>query len=171
MEPPPPPEPPKLKKATAKRVARAKAVRFDRLHAQVQGVLFGGCARRSRHRIDCRFFTDGRTPSLETTCVLKVIVRGEGGLASAKLRSFCRREPILTFQRAREAMEPEAERIAEKPAQVIGLERRSRTVIDGQATWTRTRTVRERCAVDLTAVLLNSGEVEVRSQFFECLPA
>lgn len=169
-EPPPPPEPPRLKKAAAKRVARAKAVRFDRLHAQVRGVVLNRCARRSKYRIDCRFFTDGRTPGLETSCTLKVIVRGEGGLASARLRHFCRSERILTFQRAREAMEPEAERLAEKPAQVIGLERQSRTAILGQATWTRTTTVRERCFAEMTAVLLGSGEVEVRSRAAECSP-
>jgi Excalibur calcium-binding domain len=169
-EPPPPPEPPKLKKAAAKGAARAKAVRFDRLHAQVKGVVLSRCARRSKYRIDCRFFTDGRMPGLETTCILRVIVRGEGGLASARLRHFCRSELILTFQRAREAMEPEAERLAEKPAQVIGLERQSRTVILGQATWTRMATVRERCFVDMTAVLLSSGEVEVRSRSAECSP-
>jgi hypothetical protein len=169
-EAPPPPKPPKPKKAAAQRVARAKAVRFDRLHAQVKGVLFSGCARRSRHRIDCRFLADGRTPNAETACVLRVIVRGEGSLASAKLRSACRRQPVLTFQRAREAMEPEAERIAGKPAQVIGLERRSLTVIDGEAVWVRTRVVRERCTVYLTAVLFSSGEVEVRSRLLECLP-
>jgi hypothetical protein len=170
IEPLPPPEPPKLKKTAAKRVARAKAVRFDRLHAQVKGVLFSGCARRSRHRIDCRFLADGRTPNAETACVLTVIVRGEGGLASAKPRSAGRRQPVLTCPRAREAMEPEAERIAGKPAQVVGMERRSLTVIDGEAVWVRTGTVRERCSVYLTAFLLGSGEVEVRSQLFECLP-
>jgi hypothetical protein len=160
-----------LKKSAAKRTARAKAVRFDRLHAQVRGVNFSHCARRSRFRVDCKFFTDGRTPTLETTCVLTVIVRGQGGLASARLRSFCQRERILSFQRAREAMEPEAERIAGKPAQVIGLERQSRTAIRGEATWIRTTALRERCSVELTAVLFNSGEVEVRARSFECLPA
>ncbi|HEX2266501.1 MAG TPA: hypothetical protein VHH14_09480 [Solirubrobacterales bacterium] len=140
----------------------------------MKGIAFKGCARRSKYRVDCKFFSDGRTPGLETTCALTVIVRGEGGQASAKLRSFCRRERILTFARARETMEGEAERLAEKPVQVLGLERRSRTAIVGGATWTRTAKAtkaRERCSVDLAAVLLNSGEVEVRPSFFECFPA
>jgi len=171
FEPPPPPEPPKLRKAVAKRVARAKAVSFDRLHAQVKGVIFERCARRSKYRIDCRFFVDGRSPGFETTCNLTVVVRGEGSLASARLRPACRRERVLSFERAREAMEPEAERLAEKPVQLVGLERLSRTAIVGQATWTRTTTLRERCSVDLTAILLSSGEVEVRSRYFECFPA
>jgi hypothetical protein len=136
----------------------------------VAGVAFGGCSRRSKYRIDCRFQADGRTASFETRCTLRVIVRGEGSLASAKLRPYCRREQILSFERAKAAMEPEAERIAEKPARLTGLRRQSQTVIVGEAAWTRKTTVRERCTVELAAVLLNSGEVEVRSRFFECLP-
>jgi hypothetical protein len=100
-----------------------------------------------------------------------VVVRGEGALASAKLRSSCRRERILSFERAITAMESEAGRIAEKPAQLNGLLRQSRTVIAGEAAWTRKTTVRERCSIDLVAVLLSSGEVEVRSRGLECLPA
>jgi hypothetical protein len=68
-------------------------------------------------------------------------------------------------------MEPEARRIAEKPVRLTGLRRESQTVIAGEADWTRKTTVRERCSVELVAVLLNSGEVEVRSRFLECLPA
>jgi len=68
-------------------------------------------------------------------------------------------------------MEPEAKRIAEKPVRLTGLRRQSRTVIFGEAAWTRRTTDRERCSVELVAVLLNSGEVEVRSRYLECLPA
>jgi len=169
-EPPPPPEPPKLRKAVAKRVARAKAAHFDRLRPQVTGIAFNRCARRSNYRIDCSFHTDGRTSDSETSCALTVIVRGEGSLASATLRSRCRQERILSFRRAREAMEPEAERLAEKPVGLSGLQRQSRTVISGEASWTHRTTTRERCAVELAAVLLSSGAVEVRSRYFECLP-
>lgn len=169
--PPPPPEPPKLKKGAAKGAAKAKALRFDRLHSQVQGVVLNRCARRSRYRVDCSFGTDGHTPNLETTCSLSVIVRDEGSLASAKLHPSCFRERVLSFERAREAMEPEAEQIAQKPVQVLGLERHSRITIFGQATWTRTTLERERCSVDLVASLLNSGVVEVQSRYFECLSA
>jgi hypothetical protein len=170
VEPAPPPEPPKLRKAAAKRAAWAKARRFDRRHSEVGGVVLNRCSRRSKYRIDCRFSTDGRSSTHETTCNLTAIVRGEGYVASARLRPFCRREAILPFPRAREAMEVEAERIAEKPAQVVGIERRSQTAILGEATWTRTTTGQERCSVELVAILLNSGVVEVRSRFFECLP-
>ena len=171
IEPPPPPEPPKLNKGAAKRAARAKARHFDNVHAQVSGIEFNGCSRRSKYRIVCRFFTDGRSPNFETACNLRVIVRGEGSVASVKLRPSCRRERYLTFQRAREAMEPEAERIAEGPAKVVGLQRNSRTTIFGEAIWIRRTTERERCSVELIASLLNSGELEVTSRYLECLPA
>lgn len=170
VEAPPPPEPPKLRKGAAKRTAWATALRFDRVHSQVRGIILTRCARHSKYRVDCRFYADGSSASFETACTLIVIVRGEGGSTSAKLRTSCRRERILSFQRAREAMEPEAERIAEKPAQVAGLQRQSRTVIYGEGFWIRTTTRRERCSVELVAVLLNSGEVEVRSRYPECLP-
>ena len=67
-------------------------------------------------------------------------------------------------------MEVEGERIAEKPVRLLGLARQSRTAIVGEAVWTRNTTVRERCSVELTAVLLASGAVEVRSRYLECLP-
>lgn len=170
--PPPPPEPPKLDKSVARHAARAKARHFDSVHLQVNGIRFNGCSRRSGYRIVCRFFSDGRNASYETFCNLKVIVRGEGGSASAKLRPSCRRERFLSFQRAREAMEPEADRIAGGSAQVVDLLRQNRTTIFGEATWTRTTTEqRERCSVELVASLLNSGELEVLSRYLECLPA
>ena len=67
-------------------------------------------------------------------------------------------------------MDVEATWLAEKPTRVVALLRQSRTAISGQATWTRTTTRRERCSVELVAVLLSSGQVEVRSRRFECLP-
>jgi hypothetical protein len=137
----------------------------------VAGVTFDGCGRRSKYKVVCRFHAEGRTEDLETTCTLRVIVRGEGSFASAKLRSNCRRERILSFERAEAAMEPEARLIAEKPVQLTGLRRQSRTVISGEAGWIRRTSVRERCSVELVAVLLSSGEVEVRSRYLECLPA
>jgi hypothetical protein len=137
----------------------------------VSGIEFNGCSRRSKYRIVCRFFTDGQSANFETMCNLRVIVRGEGSSTSARLRPSCRRERYLTFERAREAMEPEAERIAEKPANVFGLQRQSRTTIFGEAVWFRRTAERERCSVELVASLLNSGELEVLSRYLECLPA
>jgi len=169
-EPPPPPEPPKLGKGAAKRAAWAKAQHFDSLHANVSGVAFSGCNRRSKYKVVCSFYTEGSTSSIETRCNLRAIVQGEGSIASARLRPSCRREQILTFPRAEAAMEAEGKFIAEKPVRLTGLTRQSRTSIVGEAIWTRTTTERERCSVELVAVLLNSGEVEVRSRYLECLP-
>jgi hypothetical protein len=169
-EPAPPPEPPKLRKGAAKRAAKSKAHRYDRLHAQVNGIVFHGCSRRSKYKVACSFYVDGRSPNSETRCNLRVVVHGEGSLTSAKLHAHCRRKLILSFQRAKEVMEPEAERIAEKPVRLLGLVRQSRTSIVGEAVWTRTTSVHERCSVELTAVLFNSGFVEVRSRYLECFP-
>lgn len=166
-----PPPPPKLRKGAAKRAAKAKAHRYDRLHAQVNGIVFAGCSRRSKYKVACSFYVDGLSANSETRCNLRVVAEGEGGLTSAKLRARCRREPILSFQRAREVMEPEAEQIAEKPVRLLGLTRQSRTSIVGEAVWTRTTSVRERCSVELTAVLFSTGFVEVRSRYRECFPS
>lgn len=168
---PPPPPPPKLSKPAARHAAWAKARHFDSVHAQVSGIEFNGCSRRSKYRIACSFFADGSSANFETLCSLRVIVRGEGTLVSVRVRPSCRRERFLSFERARAAtMEPEAERIAGKPAQVADLLRQSRTTIFGEATWTRTTEQRERCSVELIASLLNSGELEVASRYLECLP-
>jgi hypothetical protein len=136
----------------------------------VRGIVLNRCSRRSKYRVDCRFYAAGSSASFETTCMLTVVVRGEGGSTAARLRPSCRRERVLSFQRAREAMEPEAESIAQGPARVVGLQRQSRTAIYGEAFWFRMATKRERCSVELVAILLNSGEVEVRSRYLECLP-
>jgi len=165
-----PPPPPKLRKGAAKRAAKAKAHRYDRLHAQVNGIVFNGCSRRSKYKVACSIYVDGLSANFETRCNLRVVVRGEGDLTSAKLRTHCRREPLLSFQRAKEVMEPEAERIAEKPVRLLGLARQSRTSIIGEAVWTRMTSVREQCSVELTAVLFSSGFVEVRSRYLECFP-
>lgn len=67
-------------------------------------------------------------------------------------------------------MESKAEGIAEKPVQVVNLESLSRTRVFGQSAWTRTASRRENCSLDLVAILLGSGEIEVRVRFFECVP-
>lgn len=134
----------------------------------MSGIQFNGCARRSKYRVDCRFFTDGGGADFEASCRLTVIVRGEGERASAKLRSRCRREPVLSFRRAEEAMAAEAERIAEKRVRVDNLSRQSRTRVFGQAFWFRSPGDKENCTLDLLAVLVDSGEVEVRTRYFDC---
>ncbi len=87
--PPAPPPPPKLSKPAARRAAIQKARRFVRRHRNVQTLAFGGCGRRSRHKVACRFVLRGRSG---TVCRLRVKVRGEGHAAHAKIASVrCRR--------------------------------------------------------------------------------
>lgn len=100
-----------------------------------------------------------------------MVVRGEGTRAWARLRSSCRRERFLSFQRARAAIEPAANQIAGQRTQLIEIGRRNRTTIYGEAAWTKRGASPEDCSVELIASLLNSGEVSVVSRFLECLPA
>ncbi|HKI86412.1 MAG TPA: excalibur calcium-binding domain-containing protein [Thermoanaerobaculia bacterium] len=84
-----PPPPPKLSKPAARRAAIHKAHRFVRRHRNVQTLAFGGCGRRSRHKVVCRFVLRGHR---RTACRLRVKVRGEGQNANAKIASVrCRR--------------------------------------------------------------------------------
>jgi Excalibur calcium-binding domain len=166
--PPPPPEPPKLNGAAARSAARSKARRFDRRNRQVSGVKLQRCARRSRHRIDCSLTAKGKTGNRVTTCSLTVIVRGEGNSASASLRARCRSEAFLSYARARSAMKAEADAIAEKPAGLFGIERRTRLSFVGEAEWTRSTPAPEQCLVELIASLLSSGSILVHSQGVEC---
>ncbi len=168
VEPAPPPEPPKLEKAAARHAAWAKARRFDSQHPSVSGIDFNGCGRRSKYRVICRFYVDGQSASSESRCRLRVAVRGEGNITSARLRSNCRLEQILSLERARAAMNREAERIAEMPVQVYNLERQSRTSVFSQAYWIRDPGTHENCTLDLMAVMLGSGEIEVRTRSLSC---
>jgi len=87
-----PPPPPKLDKGAARSAAKRRARRFVRSHRRLASVRFGGCRRRSRHRIDCTFTARSRARSRREVCRLKVVVRGKGGSAKAKLAvTRCRR--------------------------------------------------------------------------------
>lgn len=94
--PPPPPTPdgkngssPPLNKAAARRAAKHKARRFARRHRNLNGVAFNGCGRRSPHRVVCRFTLRG---GLQTICRMRIVVRGEGNDAHARIaRVRCRR--------------------------------------------------------------------------------
>jgi len=168
VKPAPPPEPPKLEKSVARRIAWAKARSFDRHHAQVRGVAFEGCSRRSKYRIGCQFSVDGKTASSETNCSLRVKVRGEGNLASGKLRAHCHHDRVLSLPRARAALQREASRIAERPVEPYNIERLSTISVYGQAYWVRDPATRENCTLGMSAVLLGSGEIEVRTRSLDC---
>jgi hypothetical protein len=170
--PPPPPEPPKLNKAAAKSAARSKANRFAaRLGGKVGGAVLQRCDRLSRHRIDCKFIARGQTPTLRTACQMTVVVRGEGSSAEATIRGNCHSAAILSRERATSAMENEASRIAEKPANLFDVERVSLGAFSGSAEWTRTTASAEVCSVELLVSLLSAGALQNRSHGFECHPA
>lgn len=95
-------------------------------------------------------------------------MRGEGGVASGKLRAHCRRDQILSIERAQAAMEREASRIAERPVQPYNLERLSTTSVYGQAYWVRDPATRENCTLGMSAILFGSGEIEVRTRSLDC---
>jgi len=78
-----------LSKPAARRAAKHKARRFVRSHRNVQRLAFGGCNRRSRHKIVCRFVLRGDGG---VVCQVRVKVSGEGDDAHARIaRVRCRR--------------------------------------------------------------------------------
>lgn len=84
----PPPPPAKLSKPAARRAAKRKARRFVRSHRNLRRLAFAGCARRNRHKIRCSFVVRGG----RTVCRLRIVVRGEGSDARARIaRVRCRR--------------------------------------------------------------------------------
>ncbi|HJZ38041.1 MAG TPA: excalibur calcium-binding domain-containing protein [Solirubrobacterales bacterium] len=156
IEEPPPPvihekpkAPPKLNKAVARSAATAKARRYNGRNPLISLLSFQGCARSSRYKIRCSFYGRGRTQTLSTGCNITVIVKGEGSLASTKLRPSCRSERILylTFARAEGAISTAAEELAaerEPPAGptilLRGAQRLNALEIEASASWAlRTR--------------------------------
>lgn len=76
--------PPKLSMAAARSAASSKVASFDARSAAVDTVAFHGCKRRSRQVAACSFTTRGRNTNRETTCSLRVTVRGQGSDAQAR---------------------------------------------------------------------------------------
>jgi hypothetical protein len=82
--------PPRLDMVAARHAAMHKARRFANHHRNIVALAFGGCRRRSRHRVDCRIVARGR--GNVTPCRLKVVVRGRGARARARIAStWCHR--------------------------------------------------------------------------------
>lgn len=93
--PAPPPPPPKLDKAAARDAAERKARKFTRRHSSLDSVSLQRCGRHGRQKVVCRFIASGTTVSRQTTCRFRVIVRGEGNSASAKIGGVrCRSRPV-----------------------------------------------------------------------------
>jgi hypothetical protein len=170
-QPPPPPEPPKLKMSAAKRAAWQKARRFDRHNANVSGAQLSRCVRRSKYVVGCGFAVDGTVGNLTTTCNLGVVVRGEGGNASARLRPTCRSYRELSAELAMAAMRERVEGIAGKPAEISAFSRHSRLYFVGQGDWTQPGAGgAEECTVHLVAHLVGAERVRVEARELECVP-
>jgi Excalibur calcium-binding domain len=172
-EPPPPPPPPKLSKAAAREEAKRKARKYNRRTAKVDSIAFSGCSRRSRQKVTCRFTARGQTTREKTTCSLRVAVRGEGGAASASApRARCRtsRKLVLTYARARRAMQAEADRIAGRRAQLLYVERLGPLSYSASAEWSQASAAgaKQLCATELTAVLSSSNLLRVHGSGWEC---
>jgi hypothetical protein len=154
------------------RVARKLA----RRSARIETISFYGCSRRSRTKITCRFLGEGETPTSETTCGFRVVVRGEGSAASARLvspRCHTRQTLYLTARRARQAVQERADEIAGKRARLLYVERRSRLSFSGLAEWTEPSSpgAKQLCSLVLTAELLPSNSIQVEDSGRECEPA
>lgn len=157
----PPPPPPKLSKATARRAAERKARKYARRSSRVGGVDLRGCGRVSRHRIDCRFLARDRNGARITSCRLRVIVRGKGRAAKARLASArCRSRVImLGYGRARAALQTTADRIAGKRVTDLTLKRLGFSLFVGLGEWTRTSPTGrpQACLVEMTIEQKPSG--------------
>jgi hypothetical protein len=170
-EPAPPPEPPKLKASAAQSAAGAKSRRYARGKGLVDGLRSEGCRRKSRYRIDCRFRAAGSSGGRLTTCLGRVVVKGQGSVvSSARIHSRCRSELILSPARARAAIRLQADSIAAKPVGLEGLERRSRVRFAALAFWTRSEPGRtsEECTVEMLAYMYPDGEISVTHRPVSC---
>jgi hypothetical protein len=104
--------------------------------------------------------------------VNRVIVKGEGSaVASVKLRNRCHSELILSYSRARSAIEAEAEFILERPVVLEGMERRSSIRFTGWVEWTQPKPGLEICSMELLAYMYPDGEISVGHRNRACEPS
>jgi hypothetical protein len=171
--PTPPPKPPKLNKAVARSAAVAKSRRYNSRNRLISRVSFQGCRRSSRYKIRCSFYGLGRSQTTSTTCNITVIVKGEGGLASTKLRPSCKSERLLflTFQRAIPAIREGGEELASRGVTLVDSERTSSVEIEATADWTqRSKDGREECNAPFFARLNRFDELLVGHTATSCTP-
>jgi hypothetical protein len=162
--PAPPPKPPKLNKAVARSAAVAKSRRYNLRNRLISRVSFTGCRRASRHKVRCSFYGRGRSQTMSTTCNITVIVKGEGSLASTKLRPNCRSERLLylTFARALPAIREGGEELAGRGVTLVDSERISAVWIEATAEWMQpAKSGREVCEARFFARLNRFDELLV----------
>jgi hypothetical protein len=175
-EPPPPPPPPKLNKAAARAAAMHVARKLARRSPRIEKLTFAGCSRRSRTKVTCRFLGESETPTSETTCGFRVVIRGEGSATSAGLvspRCHTRQTLFLTAARARQALQERADKIADKRARLPYVERLNRLSFSGAAEWSELSPVgvKQNCSLELVAELVPSDSLLVEDSGRECKPA
>jgi hypothetical protein len=168
-----PPKPPKLNKAVARAAAVAKSRRYIRRNRLISRVSFQGCRRASRYKIRCSFYGSGRTQTTSTSCNITVIVKGEGSLASTKLRPSCKSERLLylTFQRALPAIREAGEELASRGVALVDSERISPVWIEAVSEWTQqAKAGREECEARFYARLNRFDELLVGHSGTRCDP-
>jgi hypothetical protein len=159
-----PPKPPKLNKAVARSAAVAKSRRYNGRNRLISRVSFQGCRRTSRYKIRCSFYGSGRSQTTSTACNITVIVKGEGSLASTKLRPSCRSQQLLylTFQRALPAIREAGEELASRGVTLVDSERISAVWIEATAEWMQpAKSGREVCEARFFARLNRFDELLV----------
>jgi Excalibur calcium-binding domain len=169
--PAPPPKPPKLNKAVARSAAVAKSRRYNLRNRLISRVSFQGCRRTSRYKIRCSFYGSGRSQTLSTACNITVIVKGEGSLASTKLRPSCKSERLLylTFQRALPAIREGGEELASRGVTLVDSERISPVWIEATAEWMQpAKSGREVCEARFFARLNHFDELLVGHESPSC---
>jgi hypothetical protein len=172
-KPAPPPKPPKLNKAVARSAAIAKSRRYNLRNRLISRVSFQGCRRSSRYKIRCSFYGLGRSQTTSTTCNITVIVKGEGGVASTKLRPSCKSERLLflTFQRALPAIREAGEELASRGVTLVDSERISNVWIEAVSEWTQqAKSGREECEARFYARLNRFDELLVGHSGTRCDP-
>lgn len=154
------------------RIARKLARRSSR----IETISFYGCARGSRTKVTCRFLGEGETPTTETTCGFRVVVRGEGSATSTRLhgpRCHTRQTLFLSARRARQAMQERADEVAGKRTRLPYVERLGRLSFAGGAEWTELSPagVKQNCSLELGVELLPPDSLQVEDSGRECKPA
>lgn len=169
------PPPPELDKDVARNAAEHTAKTFVNRSDRLDTVAFKGCHRKARQHVNCRFAARGKTSNRRMVCRFKVSVEGTNESPATQIGHVrCRTEQIaiLRYGRAKQAMKGAATDLAGK-AVPLDISRLNRLTYWGWAEWKRPSpgsTSMEVCYVELTAELLSSGALRVRTQNLECQP-
>lgn len=167
------PPPPELDKDVARSTAKHTARTFVNRSGRLDTVAFRGCHRKARQHINCSFVARGQTSNRRMTCRFKVSVEGTNQSPAAQIGHVrCRTEQIaiLRYGRAKQAMQDAATDLAGKPVP-LDISRLNRLTYWGWTEWKRPSpgsASTEACYVELTAELLSSGALRVRTQNLKC---